>query len=249
VVRSHDGGRTWETPQKMHDDWTGAVRDMIQLADGSVVFTSQMMLHKPGRHAVVTYASGDQGRTWQRSNVIDLGGIGHHDGAIEASLVERQDDSLLMLMRTNWGRLWQADSIDMGHTWRPLGPAGLDASAAPPIMERLASGRIVIAWNRFHWHETEDYPPAGGDLQWSATRTSNNRQELSIALSDDDGRTWSKPEVVATVVPNADGTYPLKELSYPYLFERRPGEIWLMAWRFGAFRVRLLERDFVSDRR
>ena len=25
VVRSHDGGRTWETPQKMHDDWTGAI--------------------------------------------------------------------------------------------------------------------------------------------------------------------------------------------------------------------------------
>ena len=246
VVRSPDGGRHWEPPQMMHDDWTGAVRDMIQLTNGSVVFTSQMMLHNPGRHAVVTYASGDQGQSWRRSNVIDLGGIGHHDGAIEASLVQRRDQSLWMLMRTNWGRLWQADSIDHGLTWRPIGPTQLDASSTPPILERLASGRIFLAWNRFHWQGTDDYPAAGGDAQWSGTRTSNNRQELSIAFSSDDGKTWSEPEVVATVVPNADGSYPRKEICYPYVFERRAGEIWLTAWRFGGFRVRLFEKDFVD---
>lgn len=246
VVRSTDGGRTWETPQKMHDDWTGAIRDMIQLSDGSVVFTSQMMLHNPGRHAVLTYASKDQGRNWRRSNIIDLGGMGHHDGAIEASLVERRDKSLWMLMRTNWGWLWQSDSIDGGLTWRPIGPTTLDASSTPPILERLASGRIFLAWNRFHWHGSKDYPAAGGDGQWSGTRTSNNRQELSIAFSEDDGKTWSEPQLIATVIPNADGAYPRKEICYPYVFERRPGEIWLTAWRFGGFRVRLLEQDFVK---
>ena len=246
VVRSPDGGRTWEAPQKMHDDWTGAVRDMIELSDGSVVFTSQMMLHKPGRHAVLTYASPDQGKTWKRSNIIDLGGIGHHDGAIEASLVQRQDDSLWMLMRTNWGKLWQANSLDGGRTWRPIGPTQLDASAAPPILERLASGRIFLAWNRYYWEGSKDYPQAGGDQQWSGTPTSNNRQELSVAFSDDDGRTWSKPEVIARVQPNADGTYPRKEISYPYVFERRPGEIWLTCWRFGGFRAKLYEKDFVK---
>ncbi len=246
VVRSLDGGRTWEAPQKLHDDWTGAVRDMIELADGSIVFTSQMMLHQPGRHAVLTYASKDQGATWRRSNIIDLGGMGHHDGAIEASLVQRRDQSLWMLMRTNWGRLWQCDSIDGGLTWRPIGPTLLDASAAPPILERLASGRLFLAWNRFHWQGTNDYPAAGGDGQWSGTRTSNNRQEMSIAFSDDDGRSWSEPQIIATVIPNEDGTYPRKELSYPYVFERRPGEIWLTAWRFGGFRARLFEKDFVK---
>ncbi|MCA9120154.1 MAG: exo-alpha-sialidase [Planctomycetaceae bacterium] len=247
VVRSTDGGRTWERPQKMHDDWTGAIRDMIQLRDGSVVFTSQMMLHQPGRHAVVTYASADQGATWKRSNIIDLGGIGHHDGAIEASFVQRRDESLWMLMRTNWGRLWQADSLDMGHTWRPIGPTSLDASAAPPILERLASGRILLAWNRYFWNGSEDFPAAGGDQQWSGTRTSNNRQELSIAFSDDDGASWSEPVVIATVNPTEDGKYPRKEISYPYVFERRPGEIWLTAWRFGGFRVKLFEKDFVPN--
>ncbi len=40
AVRSPDGGRTWEAPQKLHDDWTGANRDMVELKDGTVVFTS-----------------------------------------------------------------------------------------------------------------------------------------------------------------------------------------------------------------
>lgn len=244
VVRSPDGGRTWEAPQKMHDDWTGAVRDMIQLGDGSIVFTSQMMLHDPGRHAVVTYASPDEGKTWRRSNIIDLGGIGHHDGAIEATLVQRRDDSLWMLLRTNWGRFWQAMSIDGGHRWRPIGPAEIEASSAPGILERLESGRIFLAWNRYHYEGTEEYPPYGGDFQRSGTPTSNNRQELSIAFSEDDGKTWSEPVVIATVPPDARGVYPRKEVSYPYVFERRPGEIWLTAWRGAGLRVRLFEKDF-----
>ena len=89
----------------------------------------------------------------------------------------------------------------------------------------------------------------GGDQQWSGTRTSNNRQELSIAFSEDDGKTWSKPEIIATVTPDATGAYPKKypesEISYPYVFERRPGEIWLTAWRGVGLRVRLMEKDFV----
>ena len=249
VVRSHDGGRTWEKPQKMHDAWTGAIRDLIQLRDGTVLFTSQMMLHDPGRHAVVTYASPDEGRTWERSNILDLGGIGHHDGAIEASIVQRDgDDQVLMLIRTNWGKLWQAISKNSGRHWHPIGPTTLDASTAPPILERLESGRIFLAWNRYYYEGTEDFPEYGGDWQRSGAVTSNNRQEMSIAFSEDDGQTWSEPTVIATVKPGPDGKYPRGEVSYPYVFERRPGEIWLTAWRGAGLRVRLFEKDFVGDK-
>ncbi|MBI3469304.1 MAG: exo-alpha-sialidase [Planctomycetes bacterium] len=245
AVRSPDGGQTWEAPQKLHDDWTGAIRDTIQLRDGTVVFTSMMMLHDPGRHAVVTYASKDEGKTWQRSNVIDLGGIGHHDGAIEATLAQRKDDSLWMLLRTNWGRQWQAVSTDNGAHWHPIGPTTIDSSTAPAILERLASGRLFLAWNRYYYAGTQDFRQYGGDYQSTGTVTSNNRQELSIAFSDDDGVTWTTPMIVATVLPE-NGKYPLKEVSYPYAFERRPGEIWLTTWRGAGLRVKLLEKDFVT---
>lgn len=246
VIRSLDDGRTWLPPQKMHEDWTGAIRDMIQLNDGSVVFTSQKLLHNPGRHATLTYASKDQGATWTASNILDLGGIGHHDGAIEASLVQRNDHTLWMLIRTNWGKLWQAQSADGGLHWHPLGPTTLEAASAPPILERLASGRLFLAWNRYYYHGTAEYPKYGGDYQSTGAVTSNNRQELSIAFSEDDGKTWTAPEVIATVLPGADGKYPRKEVSYPYVFERRPGEIWLTAWRGAGLRVKLFEKDFVG---
>jgi sialidase-1 len=246
VVRSPDGGRTWEAPQTLHKEWTGAIRDMIQLRDGTVVFTSQMLLHDPGRHATVTYASRDEGMTWTRSNILDLGGIGHHDGAIEASIVQRRDDSLWMLLRTNWGRLWQADSTDGGGHWHPIGPTTLDASSAPPILHRMESGRLFLAWNRFHYEGTDRFPAAGGDYQWSGTRTSNNRQELSIAFSEDDGETWSEPVLIATVLPDGQGGYHRGEISYPYVFERAPGELWLTAWRGVGLRIRLFEKDFVG---
>lgn len=248
VVRSADGGQTWDAPQTLHDDWTGAIRDMIQLGDGTVVFTSQMLLHNPGRHAVVTYASSDEGKTWQRSNILDLGGIGHHDGAIEATLVQRKDDSLWMLLRTNWGRQWQAVSTSGGAHWHPIGPTTLDASTAPAILERLASGRLFIAWNRYFYEGTKDFPKYGGDQQATGTPTSNNRQELSIAFSEDEGNTWTAPVVVATVLPEANGAYPRKEVSYPYVFERRPGEIWLTTWRGAGLRVRLFEKDFIAGK-
>ncbi|MCA8997112.1 MAG: exo-alpha-sialidase [Planctomycetaceae bacterium] len=244
VVRSSNGGQTWEPPQKLHDAWTGAIRHMIQLSDGKIVFTSQMLLHNPGRHATVTYASDDEGKTWTQSNIIDLGGMGHHDGAIESTIIERGDGSLWMLLRTNWGRLWQAISTDGAKTWHPIGPTPIDASAAPAILHRLDSGRLFIAWNRYYYDGTEQYPKAGGDGQWSGTPTSNNRQELSIAFSDDDGQTWSNPVVVATAIPNGQGGYQRGEISYPYVFERVPGEIWLTAWRGIGLRVKLFEQDF-----
>ena len=247
VVRSPDGGKTWGPPQKLHSDWTGAIRDMIQTEDGTIVFTSQKLLHNPGRHAVLTYSSKDDGKTWTASNVLDLGGIGHHDGAIEATIIQREDQSLWMLMRTNWHFFWQAESKDSGLSWHPIGPTTISASTAPAILERLQSGRIFMAWNRFYYEGTKDYPKYGGDYQATGTLTSNNRQELSIAFSDDEGKTWSEPTVVATVNKNEDGSYPRKEISYPYAFERSPGEIWLTVWRGAGLRVKLMESDFVTS--
>ena len=44
---------------------------------------------------------------------------------------------------------------------------------------------------------------------------------MSVAFSEDDGLTWTPPLVIAR--------QPGGQLSYPFLFERRPGEIWLTA--------------------
>jgi hypothetical protein len=82
AMRSLDGGKTWQDIVKLHDDWTGAVRDLIQTKEGLLLIATQKMLHNPGRHATVTYWSDDDGQSWHASNVIDLGGSGPSSGRL-----------------------------------------------------------------------------------------------------------------------------------------------------------------------
>ena len=52
------------------------------------------------------------------------------------------------------------------------------------------------------------------------TQASWQREELSLAFSEDDAKTWTKPVVIAR--------QPGGGLSYPFVFERRPGELWII---------------------
>lgn len=236
VVRSLDGGRTWLTPQKLHDDWTGAIRNIIECADGTLVFTTMKLLRHPGRHGCLTYRSTDGGATWTPSNLIDMGGHGHHDGALEPAIVELRDGRLWMLIRTTRGVFYQSYSTDRGLTWGQIAPTTLDASTAPAMLQRLRDGRIMLAWNRRNLEGRTEHPLRGGDNQWSERPASNQREELSIAFSTDDGGTWSAPTVLVRSK---------RDTSYPYLFESKPGQIWVTTMR-QTVKVQLTETDFLS---
>lgn len=237
AARSLDGGRTWQDVRTLHTGWNGAIRDMKQLSSGRVIFTTMVMLHHPGRHGVFTFASDDDGATWMASNVIDFGGNGHHDGAKESTIVELADSTLLMYIRTNWGQFWRAESTDGGMHWHPLGPAGVDAPSAPGLLFRHRNGKLGLVWNRALPEDGRSVVLQGGDRQWSATPTSNFREELSLALSDDEARHWTVPVVLAR---KAD-TW----LAYPYLFEVEPGVWWLTTMQ-GEVRLRFREADFAG---
>lgn len=241
TIRSPDGGKTWKDLKKLHDEWTGANRDIIETRNGNIVLTSMMMRHNPGRHTVVTYASKDQGRTWIRSNIIDLGGIGHHGGVTESTLEQLNDGRLWMLMRTNWGKFWETYSYDEGLTWKDFNPTKIDASSAPGILKRLKSGRLVLVWNRFYPEGKKEYPLSGGDGNWSEVPVSNHREELSIIFSNDEGKSWSNPVVIARITKKET------QLSYPHIFEVTPGELWVTTMFAGNLRIKISEKDFADN--
>ncbi len=244
VMRSVDDGLTWQNIQKLHDAWSGAVRDMIETKDGRVIFTAMKMQHDPGRHAVLTYSSTDAGATWKASNLIDLGGAGHHGGVTEPTLTQLEDGRLWMLIRTNWSEFWSAYSNDGGKFWSVIQPSGIPASSAPAMLRRLASGRLMLLWNRLYPDGKTEWPLSGGDNLWSATPVSNYREELSIAFSDDDGKTWSDTEVIASAA-DSDHKGSKRWISYPYVFEAQPGEIWITTMQ-GGLRVNISEADFIK---
>jgi len=240
VTRSRDDGVSWESPIKLHNEWTGDNRNIIQMNSGTIVLSSMQLLHNPGRHAMVTYSSRDDGQTWARSNIIDLGGNGHHDGAVEGTIVELTDGRLWMLIRTNWAVFWEAFSNDEGRSWRVIRPSKIEASSSPGLLKRLSSGRLVLFWNRLMPTGWTEYPQMGlggtYSPQWSDVPASASREELSMAFSEDDGQTWTEPTVIA---------FRDDQISYPQVFEVRPGELWVTS-AFGNLRAIVREGDYVE---
>ncbi|MBI4626830.1 MAG: exo-alpha-sialidase [Verrucomicrobia bacterium] len=231
VSRSADDGRTWAAPVLLQDGWCGAVRNMIQLRSGRVLLVCQKAVRDPGRHVTINYYSDDQGLTWQASNVIDhgeYGGYGDHGGGLEGTVIERRDGSLKLLLRTPQGCFQDMTSKD-GATWTNSMPSTIEASDAPGMMMRLASGRVVLLWNRY----------------MDPVKKLGRRQELSIAFSNNDGVTWAMPQVIATNYMPPGGKDSGYRLSYPYVFEPAPGHLWITTMQ-GNLRLQLNEADWLQ---
>lgn len=219
AARSTDRGKTWTDCQSILDGCNANFFGFIRTSRGSLIAVAPHLVTKPGRWVVCSLVSEDDGKTWRRSNLIDLGGRGHHDGALEPTVAELSDGRLLMLIRTNLDFLWQAVSDDGGRYWRTIGPSKIDASGAPGHLVRLQSGRLLLVWNR---RNPEDCAwPLSWNEHFFEVPCSWHREELSISIIDDDGRMWSKPIVIARLRGG--------QLSYPYVFERRAGELWVIA--------------------
>ncbi|MBM3289302.1 MAG: exo-alpha-sialidase, partial [Candidatus Hydrogenedentes bacterium] len=147
AVRSEDGGKSWTDDQQLLEGYNADFMGFVQTSKGRLVAAVEHLDPDLKRWVVCSFVSDDDGKTWRRGNWIDLGGRGHHDGAVEPMLVELKDGRLMMLIRTNLDRFWRAYSDD-GVYWRTIVPTDIDASSAPGWLARLASGRLALVWNR-----------------------------------------------------------------------------------------------------
>jgi hypothetical protein len=198
AIRSLDGGQTWIDRQRILTGYNPNFFGFIQTRDGRLVATVPHLVTDPGRYVACALTSDDDGKTWKRSHHVDLGGHGDHSGAMEPTVAQLSDGRLLMLIRTHWGRFWEALSDDDGLSWRTVRQSQIESTSAPGFLLKLRSGRLALVSN----------DKAG-------------RANLLLSFSEDDGKTWTKPVVLA----RQNGG----QLSYPYFLERRPGELWVIA--------------------
>ena len=234
-VRSPDGGETWMDRQRIMEGYCGTLITAVQMARGNIVVPVQILLRDPDRHATMSYMSEDDGKTWTHSNILDLGGHGHHDGAMEATLAELKNGTLLMLLRTNLDYFWASYSMDQGRLWHILQKSAIDASSSPGYLLRLASGRLCLVWNRLN--PQDGNAPVRRSGHYSRAEASWQREELAIAFSDDEAGSWSDPQVVVT---SSEPPFPC----YPVVFEHSPGLLWITA---GDMKFSLREGDFVAE--
>ncbi len=113
-------------------------------------------------------ASSDKGRTWVLRGSATVANPAERN-CDEPMIVERRDNSLLMLVRTNFG-IGRAFSMDRGYTWTQVERFLPDATARF-FFRRLASGHLLLIKH--------------GPLHERIGRT-----HLTAYLSKDDGQTW-----------------------------------------------------------
>jgi len=221
ALRSSDGGATWSDPVCIFEGRAGALTDIITTRENTIVLPITGYRREPSRAVQFVMVTADQGSTWTQ-RIIDIGGHGHHDGAMEPTMVELNDGRLWMLIRTTHDWFYECFSSDGGLTWTSPVQNEISASSSPGMIRRLASGRLMLVWNRVRpeginesmWSEQPLARRGGG---FAIKPSSWHREEVSLAISDDDGSTWSTPVVIA----RQKGGW----LSYPRLFEPTPGEI------------------------
>lgn len=216
---SDDNGRTWTAPVRVAETWryVNCPLAILQLSTGRILIPSGCLTPHHGRSVVSALYSDDQGASWRRSpSVLDIGGEGFESGPCEPTAVELRDGRVWMLMRTQTGFQWESFSDDGGETWGQPRPSRFPSSSAPAVFRRLADGRIVLAW-------------------CNSVATPYARHNLSLAASDDDGRTFYGFREIARVEQPLAGLDRRWGIAYPFPCQAPDGTL-LVAFNNGDWK-------------
>lgn len=190
---SSDEGQSWSEPVQITPAdgsyHTGCHDRAWTLPSGRVLVQCHSRFEQPGPRQSwrvmtnwIAY-SDDNGQSWHASTRLTEPRSPR--GFAEASLAQRGDGSLLMVMRTTLGHSFFTESTDEGATWSTPYPSGVVTSAAPSLLARLPnSDDLLLVWNPNY------NPDQGGLYGW--------RCPLLCAVSRDGGRSWGLPKALET---------------------------------------------------
>ena len=170
---SRDGGRTWG-PEALLLDRTGVLTKNKPLRMGDELL---LPVYDEWRWQVGIARLGLGGPAQAVWRFDDLSiGAGSGVPMIQGTLAETSPGRLLMLMRTNVGRIWQVESGDGGATWGTVRPTALRNPNAGIDMVHLPDGRLWLCYN--------DTDRGRDPMQWDL------RYPLCLAESADAERSW-----------------------------------------------------------
>ncbi len=158
--KSNTMGRNWGERSILRDELGWMTRNKpLYLSNGDIL----LPVYDECSWSSMVMISGDGGETWNT-----YGDLFSPKGVIQPTVVQREDGSLLMLMRSRDGEIWRSTSDDSGRTWKAAHPTELPNPNCGVDMARLHSGNIALVYND----------------------TPHGRTPLTVALSIDEGETW-----------------------------------------------------------
>ena len=144
-----------------------------------------------GKGSAGVLISEDRGRTWTAHGHL----TGRRTWLIENAVAERRDGSLLMVFRTQVDFVYFAISIDKGKTWseaKVLDRALPNPNAKTDLIALEPNKELVLVYN--------DHPKARSSKELLQQGCTKCRTNLRVAISYDDGASWSKFSTLETQV-------------------------------------------------
>ena len=220
-LTSQDNGRTWKGPEVLFDKPGAYARHPpLILADGSWLLplyysTSKGIGEGADTNYSVTKLSKDDGRTWEECPMPGS------EGKVQPSIVTVPHGRLIAFFRSRASDfIYRSDSSDGCH-WSPLQATGLPNNNASVQALTLHDGNIVMVFDN------------SSDDRSGSKRISGLRKPLSIAMSEDEGKTWKYIRDVETGRPGMGMAEqsPKKpgreEYSYPSVLQIPDGRIYV----------------------
>lgn len=197
---SDDEAKTWSDPKPCITDKKGYFvlnnNRVIQLKNGRLVLAVAMH-QSPGEikssavGRIWSYFSDDNGRTWKSSQEVP------NPGSIvtqEPGMVELKNGNILMFIRTTSGVQYFSYSKDKGEMWSRVEPSNIQSPCSPALITRIPSTRDLL-------------------LVWNDNGVNQKRTPLNIAVSKDEGKTWSNNKILEND-PKGSYCYPAILFNY-----------------------------------
>lgn len=200
-IESFDGGRTFTEPRELIpgdiSGGRGPVRNKpVRLKSGRILAPASCEI---GLWRCFADISDDDGHTWRKSNLIEVAGLEEYErkllawqalaeasetpverpaelrhgrGIIQPTLWE-SESGVHALMRSGEGFIYRSDSTDGGETWCAPYPTNMPNNNSGIDLTKLPDGALLLVCNPVQ-------------ESWGM------RTPISVAMSKDDGETWTK---------------------------------------------------------
>ena len=167
-TRSGDEGKTWQKPAPcIAEPGYYVVNNdrVIKSGKGTFMFAAAHTPVKAGADAdgitfkkgaatnpehIWVFRSDDDGNVWKKTAVIAYDYAPKscfHAGWQEPGLIETDDGRIKMMIRTEFGRIYESYSSDGGVQWTAPVPSEFTAPVSPISMKRLSHGKSLYVWN------------------------------------------------------------------------------------------------------
>ena len=253
VLRSYDGGHTWEKEPVYvdHSPFATSIAECkcLELPNGRILMPMDNVAPKGEAKAAAVLKSDDRGESWQYLSTICA--ADPHTGApawpCEPSLARTGSGRIVAIMRTQpprGGKLWQSFSEDEGVTWSEPWETPLYDFARGELL-LLGDGRLVCSIGyRGDFHGIGYYSGSTGIASFTGgygigTKPGQPRSAMlesngiRAAISNDEGASWGPVRILRDDFPNSD-------IGYPASVELDDGRIFTVYW------YNLFDRYFIG---